>query len=288
MRRVIDLSGATSAGVAGVWQLRVDKGCLMVGRTVEEYPEEARIPLHEISVLILGHRLSLTGAVLGSVVANGGAVLSLDDSFRPAGLMVPVVGHHLVAERLRRQIERFPSVSGAFWREIVRRKIRAQAEVCGDPSLASLCERVEDGDRTNVEAQAARLYWTRLFGAEFTRGGDDARNVCLNYGYAVLRAAVARSVCAAGLHPAIGLHHRGRGDAFALASDLMEPARPIIDRVVAQLDAHVLDRKTKTALLEALLVEVELDGRRKLFEAYEPVAQSLLGDGDLKLPELVT
>ena len=289
MRRIIDLSGGTQEGPQ-VFRLRLDKGCLLISHGTEEYPDEVRIPAHEVAVLVLGQRLALTGAVLGAITANGGAVLALDERFHPAGLMLPVEGNQLHARRLRRQIERFPALAPKHWRQIVQAKIRAQAAlVPEEPRVAACAEQVALGDETNLEAQAARLYWGAFFGEGFRRHDDSAANKALNYGYAVVRAVVARAICASGLHPALGLHHRGDRGTFALADDLMEPARPIVDQIVSQLDTGEFDRTKKSALLAATTTEVIVAGRRVgLIEAYETVCSSLVASlessGELVLP----
>jgi CRISPR-associated protein Cas1 len=278
MRRIVDLSGVDARDDASIFRVRVDKGCLLVAHGFEEKPEETRIPAPEVAVLVLGTRLALSGAVLALVVGSGGCVLSIDDRFRPVGLMTPLVGSTLHAERLRLQIAELSSKASDLWRQIVQQKIRAQADNLRDPTgLRALAERVLPGDPENLEAQAARLYWPELMGGGFTRrDGFDPRNAMLNYGYAVLRAVVARAVCSAGLHPALGIHHDSRRNPFALADDLMEPARAWVDAAVVSIQAKVLDREVKRQILSPLLGDVVLEGeRRALPEAYERVAQSL-------------
>jgi CRISPR-associated protein Cas1 len=269
VRRILDLSGAFAKEV---FRLRIDKGCVVIAHGAEE--AEVRIPAHEIAVLILGHRLAVTGAVLGHVVANGGAVMALDDRFNPCGLMLPLAGNSAHPQRLRAQIERTPATSPALWQQIVRAKIVAQAE--NVPSILSLADSVELGDASNVEATAARAYWMVLFGDGFKRHDDTAENKLLNYGYAVLRSVVGRAVCAAGLHPAIGIHHRG--SPFALADDLMEPARPAIDAVVKEMGEKPLSESgVKRRLAEAVLTSVRTgSGKTNLVEAYEQVCRSLV------------
>ena len=295
VRRILDLSGA-AVGTDGpsVFRVRVDKGCLLISHGTEEGAAEARVPANEVEVLVLGPRLALTGAVLSTVLAHGGCVLSVDDRFRPAGMLLPIAAHHAHVERLRLQIESTATTRDRLWAQLVRAKICAQGELLDTRNAARLNDmatRVEPGDPANLEAQAAKLYWPALLGGSFQRS-DDANqlNTLLNYGYAVLRAVVARSVCATGLHPALGLHHRGRLNPFALADDLMEPARPIVDTAVQTLGVRALDRDTKRSLLSAILNEVVLDGEHvRLSHAYETTCRSqcvaLAGTGDLTLFE---
>ena len=296
MRRIVDLSGGRS-GEAPPPKLRIDKGCLLISR---DGAEDVRIPSHELDVLVVGHRLTLTGAVLGAITANGGAVLALDDRFRPAGLMLPIEGNRSHAGRLRTQIERLPARSPAYWQQIVRAKVSAQAVIAPEAGLVELVERVGLGDPNNIEATAAKRYWGALFGDNFQRHADDWINTALNYGYGVLRALVARAVCAAGLHPALGIYHHHSHNTFALADDLMEPARPLVDRVVSELPAATgrswapgaFDRESKAALLGVATTEVMMpSGRFGLIEAYEIVCGSLVtgledGVSELSLPIL--
>jgi CRISPR-associated protein Cas1 len=296
VKRILDLSGAAvSDDGPSVFRVRIDKGCLLISHGTEEDAAEARVPANEVEVLVLGPRLALTGAVLSTVLVHGGCVLSVDDRFRPAGMLLPIAAHHAHVERLRLQIESTTATRDRLWAQLVRAKINAQAALLGNEDakrLHDLATRVEPGDPANIEAQAARLYWPALFGAGFRRSDDaNQMNVLLNYGYAVLRAVVARAICATGLHPALGLHHHGRLNPFALADDLMEPARPIVvDTVVQTMGACALDRSAKRTLLSAILNEVVLDGEHvRLSHAYENTCRTLCvaltGIGDLALFE---
>jgi CRISPR-associated protein Cas1 len=158
---------------------------------------------------------------------------------------------------------------------------------------------VRSGDPQNLEARAARIYWKNLFGEDDFRRDPEGEglNPVLNYGYAVLRAICARALCAAGLHPSLGIHHHNRYDAFCLADDLMEPFRPAVDRVAASLrDTRgaepELDRETKRAVLEALLARFTANGEsRTLFDWVNRTAQSLAaaienGEKTLEIPLL--
>jgi CRISP-associated protein Cas1 len=299
VRRVLDLSGGVPGGPQ-VFRLRLHQGCLLVAHGTEDEVEEVRIPVHEIAVLVLGPRTVATGALLGAITANGGAAVVLDDRFRPSGLLCPYAAHSQHAERLRLQVERLPARAPHLWAKLVHAKLRAQsALVPEEERLADLASgTVPDGDPSNLEAQGARLYWPALMGQGFRRTpgeGDDHVNALLDYGYAVLRAAVARALAAAGLHPALGIHHRGARNAFALADDVMEPLRPLVDRAVARHDVPDagLDRACKGAAAGVVLERVDYDGQRVgLLEACEGVAaglvRTIVDGGDWPLPEMVS
>ena len=285
MQRIIEVGGDEPVS------LHARLGCLVA---TSKTNTEVRVPFPEIAVVVVGAQSTLSGSVLGSLGAFGAAVIAVDARHVPVSLTLPLVGHTLHAERLRLQIEVLPRIAPAAWAQVVRAKIDAQAALLADGApLRALAARVAPGDPANIEAQAARLYWRALLGDDFRRDRSaDGANRLLNYGYAVLRAIVARAVCAAGFHPALGLHHAGR-DAFALADDLMEPARPIVDRVVRQLvedwGTVRLDRSSKQEILGALLAPVAIGtALHSLFDAYGRVCSSLhdvlcRGEGELWL-----
>ena len=289
MRRVVDLSGSTSVSEKGVFRVRVAQGCLLISHGTEEDPDEVRIPAHEVAVLVLGNRLALTGAVLGLLATSGAAVVVLDERYAPAGLMLPVAANTPHTERLRLQIEKLPGLAPGLWQEIIQAKVLAQARVLAqagvlagvklglEAGLEGLAGQVLPGDPANIEAQAARRYWPALFGRDFKRHEEDIVNSKLNYGYAVLRGLVARSACAAGLHPALGIHHRNYRNPFVLADDLMEPMRPMVDAVVARRPHEPLDASMKRELLGVATTEVLIDGKsHKLIEACGALCQSLV------------
>jgi CRISPR-associated protein Cas1 len=162
-----------------------------------------------------------------------------------------------------------------LWRQVVRAKIRNQGSLLThihgfDHGLGALAADVLSGDRTNVEATAAVRYWRALFDdPDFRRDpAIGGRNALLNYGYAVTRGIVARAICGAGLHPAVGLHHHSRGNPLCLADDLMEPFRPIVDQVVAgfglgTIDPPELTRDIKARLLRALVQRFTVKGEQR-------------------------
>jgi CRISPR-associated protein Cas1 len=212
-------------------------------------------------------------------------------------MLLPLEGHHVQARRFTLQAGISRPRRKRLWQEVARSKIGAQARVLlertgNDGGLPALVARVRSGDPDNVEARAARRYWSVLFGSErFLRSDEEnARNHWLNYGYAVLRAAAARAICGSGLHPTFGLQHRNQANAFALADDLMEPFRPVIDRIVAASPARPLDQEGKRELIAAVTGRYEVEGEaRTLFDILTRLAQSLVraleGNGSLWLPE---
>jgi CRISPR-associated protein Cas1 len=248
------------------------------------------IPLEEVAVLVAAHpAVTLTSAALSGLMGAGGVFVCCNAQHLPTGWMLPVVGHHLQTERFEQQVNAGRPVVKRLWRQIVRAKISAQGATLealhgDDAGLPAMIPRVRSGDPDNVEAQAARRYWGRLFGrdTDFRRQRDGGGpNAMLNYGYTVLRAVTARALCAAGLHPGIGLHHSNRYDPFVLSADMMEPLRPVVDAWVARhAKEHGMnapfDCDAKRALLENLTGRLEVDGeQRTLFDASARTASSL-------------
>lgn len=234
--------------------------------------ERATVPMEDIGVLILDHpQLVTSQAVWSACAAHNVAVVVCDAHHLPAATLTPLSGHILHSRTLAMQVAVSAPTRKRVWQAIVRAKVAAQAAVLetateSDHGLRSLIARVRSGDPENIEAQAARIYWVQLFGPDFRRReGAHAINGPLNYGYAVLRAAVARAVVGAGLHPALGLHHHNQYDALCLADDLMEPLRPLIDRTVFEMGgdaAAALTGETKRRLLDSLTRTCTYSGRK--------------------------
>jgi CRISPR-associated protein Cas1 len=199
---------------------------------------EIRLPLEDIAWIILDTpQATLTTALLSACMEAGIALIVTDERHHPSGLALPFHRHHRQAEVAALQVALGDGLRNRLWQMIVRAKIRNQAAVlslCGRSAtpLGAMAQRVTPGDAENVEARAARYYWSRLFDHFVRENGTDRRNAMLNYGYAVMRGAVARALVAAGLLPAIGLHHTSALNPFNLADDILEPFRPIIDLMV--------------------------------------------------------
>lgn len=234
----------------------------------------AMVPVEDIGILVLDYtQTAATVPLLAAVAAAGGAVVVCGATHLPESLLLPMAGSALHARSLRGQIATSEPCRKRLWQAIIKAKIAEQArllieETGRDRGLGTMAKRVKSGDTDNLEGQAARTYFPALFGKVFIRDPDiPGINAMLNYAYALLRAAVARAVVGAGLHPALGIHHHNQYDAFALADDLMEPLRPMADaHVVRTLDGRdaplALDPSLKRMLLQVLACEVTWDEKR--------------------------
>lgn len=204
---------------------------------------EVRLALEDIAWIILDTpQATLTTALLTACMEAGIALIVTDARHHPSGLALPFHRHHRQAEIAALQVALGAARRHRLWQAIVRAKIRNQAAVlarCGNrrgaAPLRAMALRVAPGDPDNIEARAARHYWPRLFPDFVRENAADRRNAMLNYGYAVMRGAVARALVAAGLLPALGLHHASALNPFNLADDLLEPFRPIVDALVWRL-----------------------------------------------------
>jgi len=238
------------------------------------------IPCEDIAMLVIEHpRTTFTQSVVATLAELGAAVVFCGRNHLPAAVALPVSRNTEVVLRLHDQINVSKPIRKQLWKQLVVAKICAQARnLLAVPErhdkLKVLADSVRSGDPNNVEAHAARIYWSAWLdtpdgpsaegeGRPFRRDKDgDGINALLNYGYAILRAAVGRAIVIAGLAPALGIHHHNRSNAFALADDLVEPLRPLADAAVQRLvwsGQFELDKTAKTALLGLLYRTVALD-----------------------------
>ena len=232
MQRVVDLS---TDGL----HVAIHRGFLTVSKDRKEL---GRVALDDIGgVIAHAHGLTWSNTVFTRLSERSVPVVLCAQNHAPVACIWPLEGNHLQGARLNAQVDASRPVATRLWRGIVIAKIRMQGSVLASVGADArpfdmLARKVRSGDPDNIEAQAARRYWQALMGPDFRRDqSGDGANALLNYGYTVLRACVSRGICAAGLHPSIGLYHANRGNAFALADDLMEPYRPIVDRAVYNL-----------------------------------------------------
>lgn len=270
-------------------------------------------PVSGINTLLLAHpQVTLTQAVISRLADVGAMLVTIDHQYLPVAMTLPLQAHSLQTERLSAQAGLGQVKRKRLWRQIVQAKIRAQGSLLkelhgSDGGLIATAARVRSGDPDNLEAQVARRYWGLIFGEpehgkpKFRRGADALetgpdQNRHLDYGYTVLRASVARAVCAAGLHPSIGLRHHNRYDPFCLAADLMEPFRPLIDRRVAvwlkrNSPSAPMDTTTKRWLIEGVTMRYWVCREERvlsdiLFRVTSSLAAVLIGDQEkIDLPE---
>jgi len=237
--------------------------------------EASQVPLEDLGFIIVDHpAVTYTHRALTDFAVFNVALIICGANHHPVGLILPSEGHSVHGETIAMQSRATDRLKGRLWKEIIRGKILNQSvtlELVGKEGegLKSMVRAVRTGDAGNIEAMAARRYWPLLFYRAFRRERYGTMpNGLLNYGYAVLRAATARALCGAGLHPALGLHHKNRYNAFALADDMMEPFRPMVDRIVYSIwsadKTGALGPDEKKSLLGVLSTSVTCRGQDTL------------------------
>ena len=242
---------------------------------------ETTKPIEDISVVVLDNRrITITQGLLEALLENNCAVITCDSHSLPVGLMLPLYGNSTQNERFRYQLEASLPLRKQLWQQTIKAKIENQAAVLsacsGTPvkNMKRWADDVRSGDPDNVEGHAAAYYWRNFFstitGLEmFTRSREGmAPNNILNYGYAILRAVVARALIASGMLPTLGIHHHNRYNAYCLADDIMEPYRPYVDEMVFAIvkDQGVENLQLTTTLKARLLsiptLDVVIGGKR--------------------------
>lgn len=284
--------------------LFMHRGFLVVQDTDGDRKELGQIPLDDIAAVIANaHGLSYTNNLLVALSERGTPFVLCSANHNAVGMLLPIDGNFEQGRRLDAQIAASLPTHKRLWAAVVRAKLEQQAaalEAAGAPTapLTALVAKVKSGDPQNLEAQGARRYWGLLFGDKFRRDQNaHGVNALLNYGYTILRAATARAVISAGLHPTIGLHHSNDNNAMRLVDDLMEPLRPVIDLKVWQLMRNGEDQvtpETKRALVRTLYDDMQTDaGATPVIVCAQRIATSLaqvyLGERvklDLPLPGL--
>lgn len=238
---------------------------------------EVTKPIEDIGVVILDHRqITITSGAMEALLENNCALITCDSRSMPVGLMLPLYGNTTQNERFRKQLDASLPLKKQLWQQTIQAKISNQAGVLSDclheehKCMRIWANDVRSGDPDNLEARAAAYYWKTLFadldGFTREREGMPPNNL-LNYGYAILRAVIARNLVASGLLPTLGIHHHNRYNAYCLADDIMEPYRPYVDKLVFGLYRKYgkdvdLDKETKFALLSIPTVEVRIAGKR--------------------------
>lgn len=231
------------------------------------------VPIEDIGVVILeNQQITISHGCIASLVQNNVALISCDVSHMPIGLILPLDGGNTQAERFRFQIEASLPLKKQLWQQTIQQKIYNQARVLelvgiDAANMFRWSKSVKSGDPDNYEGRAAAYYWQNIFSQYFGfnryRAGEPPNNL-LNYGYAILRAIVARSLVSSGLLPTLGIFHRNKYNAYCLADDIMEPYRPFVDLIVYDIVAEgialsELNTVLKTRLLQLPQVDVQFE-----------------------------
>lgn len=234
------------------------------------------LPIEDLGIIILDHKqITITQGLIEALLENNCALITCDSKRMPTGLMLPLAGNTIQNERFRYQLESSLPLRKQLWQQTVESKIKNQASVLqyqtGEvhKNMLKWSESVRSGDTDNMEARAAVYYWKNLFpdNPHFVRDREDEGvNALLNYGYSILRAVVARALVGGGLLPTLGIHHHNRYNAYCLADDIMEPYRPYVDKLVAEMITDGAEQKinatNKVKLLNIPIIEVNINGRR--------------------------
>jgi CRISPR-associated endonuclease cas1, NMENI subtype len=233
--------------------------------------------VEDIGVVVLDHRrITITSGALDALLENNCAVITCNAQGHPAGLLLPLSGNTLQSERFREQIDSSLPLRKQLWQQTIKQKIANQAAVLrsvtgkDEKCMQVWAEQVRSGDPDNIEARAAAHYWQHLFPQlpHFVRAREgEPPNNLLNYGYAILRAVVARALVGSGLLPTLGIHHHNRYNVYCLADDIMEPYRPYVDRLVLNIIrtngvVDQLTRELKSQLLVIPTLDVVVNGKR--------------------------
>lgn len=238
---------------------------------------ERTIPIEDIGVVIIDNKqITFTHGLLEVLLENNCAVITCDNRHMPMGLLLPLDGNTIQSERFKNQISASIPLRKQLWQQTVQQKIANQAEALSRNSgyeskcLQKWSNDVRSGDPDNLEARAAAYYWKHFFPNvdNFVRDRDgECPNELLNYGYAILRAVIARGLVSSGLLPTLGIHHHNRYNAYCLADDIMEPYRPFVDQLVFQIIKEHgisvdLTKEIKAKLLSIPILDVTICGKR--------------------------
>ncbi len=238
-------------------------------------------PIEDIGIVVLDNKqITLTQGLLEALLENNCAVITCDSHRMPVGLMLPLCGNTIQSERFQCQIAASQPLRKQLWQQTIKAKIENQARVlslCSQVEVGCMqrwSEDVKSGDASNLEARAAAYYWKNFFSPiptlkDFTRDRDGLPpNNLLNYGYAILRAVVARALVSSGMLPTFGIHHHNRYNAYCLADDIMEPFRPYVDELVFDIvknhtnEGMELTKDIKARLLSIPTIDVVIAGKR--------------------------
>lgn len=239
-------------------------------------PKIVTRPIEDIGVIVLENKqITITLGAIDALIQNNCAIITCDSKCMPNGLMLPLESNNIQSERFREQINASIPLKKQIWQQTIRQKILNQAAILEKyTDTTAKCMRVwandvKSGDSDNLEGRAAAYYWKNLFKIkDFTRQQEGIPpNNLLNYGYAILRAIIARALVSSGLLPTLGIHHHNKYNAYCLADDIMEPYRPYVDEVVINIikegfDINNLSLEIKSRLLTIPVLDVVINDKR--------------------------
>lgn len=241
-----------------------------MGFLVVRRQDYVKIHISEISVLIIeSTAVSLTAALLSELTKKKIKVIFCDEKRNPSSELVPYYGAHDSSAKIRTQVMWTQEIKTAVWTEIVTEKIRKQAQhleawnVEASRMLYAYIKEIQYGDATNREGHAAKVYFNALFGMDFTRNDENSINAALNYGYSLILSIFSREISANGYLTQLGLFHDNMFNPFNLASDLMEPFRPLVDAHVKKLNPVKFEHEEKMEMLRLLQNEIIIAGRKE-------------------------
>jgi CRISPR-associated protein Cas1 len=245
-------------------------------------------PVEDLGFIVLDHpQISFSMKLMEELSENNVAVVFCDSKHLPSSMLLPLDAHHIQNEIFRAQIDASEPLKKNLWKQTIEAKIKNQARLLtklgkNSGPLKAIAKSVKSGDSDNREGFAARLYWMELMGREFIRDRyGEPPNPFLNYGYILLRSAVARALSGSGLLATLGIHHRNRYNAFCLADDVMEPYRPWVDEIVYRMNekwpgSFMLEKEHKAELLQLMTADVKIgENRRPLMVALSQTTASL-------------
>jgi len=242
-------------------------------RRFDEKLSKKSVPIEDIGLILLDHlQITISHSCISALVQNNAVIITCDHTLHPTGMLLPIEGNNTQSERFRFQLEASLPLKKQLWQQTIQAKILNQAAVLSGrnvkiDNMLHWAQAVKSGDPDNYEARAAAYYWKNVFPkkVQFFRGREgDPPNNLLNYGYAILRAIVARALVCSGLLPTLGIHHRNKYNAYCLADDVMEPYRPYVDLIVLQIiddgeNFLELDKDIKMKLLGIASVDVNFE-----------------------------
>lgn len=263
--------------------------------------DKFEIPIEDISILVIeSNSVTVTNRLLGKLADNSVATIICDEKHLPNSMVLPLNSHHRSYKVLKQQLNQTAAFSKRIWQSIIKQKLINQGKSLeilnqnGYEFLYKLSDAVESGDKGNREAIGAKHYFKCLFSDDFTRDDDNGYNAALNYGYTIIRSAVARTLVMYGFNTTLGVNHCNELNSFNLADDFMEPFRPIVDMWASQNMSYdcLLSREDRVALVDLVNCECIINGQNhSVLNAIDKMVSSYttaIGKKDYRLLKLPT